>query len=467
MSERIRRFHPAPTDDELRNPHRGCCTFQRFEGDPLNEVATPPSEAGPESFPELPPSEVRDAPYPPTTVAYCRWFWERFEPREGEYDFARIDAALKVCEQRDLTLAVRLMPLGGWTQPPLPAWYVDAYPTRPWSAAASRSITVPDYDSADYLRAFGGILRELGHRYDGHPRLESVDIAYVGPWGEGAGDCSEAQHRRFAELGRDAFRLTPRLAMVVPPQLAEGIRTGSGWRCDCFGDLPLASTETVPFGHNWSHMYDCYPSAIAAAGASRSWELAPVHLETCHFPYCWYMGGKDPRARRYQGHYDLDFTLAQGLKYHATYFMPKSTPIPTPWRDRIEAWCRQLGYRFICRLAVVDAVLRRGERAHLQAWIENTGVAPLYRRYLLAVRLRQGSQEFVQVLEDIDVRRWLPGDAWIDAGIPVPVTFSAGAVEVSLGLLDPVTRRARIRFANRDSFADRWLYLGDCSIESH
>lgn len=466
VSERVKRFHPTPSDEELRNPHRGCCTFQRFEGDPLNGVEAPPSEAGPESFAELTPTEVREQAYPPTTVSYCRWFWARFEPREGEYDFTRVEEALRVCEARDLTLAVRLMPLGGVSQPPLPAWYASSYATRPWSAAASRSIIVPEYDSGDYLRTFGGLIRAFGRRFDGHPRLESVDMAYVGPWGEGAGDCSPAQHERFAALWREAFPRTPRLAMVIDAQLAEGVRSGSGWRCDCFGDLPLASTGAVSFGHNWSHMYDCYPHAIVAAGAARAWETAPVHLETCYFPYCWFMGGKEPRARRYHGAYDLEFTLAQGLKLHATYFMPKSTPIPAPWQARINAWCRQLGYRLVCRLVVVDAVVRRGERFRFQAWIENTGVAPLYRRYVPAVRLRQGDREAVHALAEVDVRVWLPGDAWIDAAIPVPLSLKEGAVEVSLGLLDPSTGAARVRFSNRDLFADRWLHLGETSIEA-
>jgi hypothetical protein len=30
------------------------------------------------------------------------------------------------------------------------------------------------------------MIRALGRRYDGHPDLESVDLAIVGAWGEGA-----------------------------------------------------------------------------------------------------------------------------------------------------------------------------------------------------------------------------------------------------------------------------------------
>lgn len=463
MTTTTLRFFPEPFDGELRNPHRGCCTFQQFEGDPLHTHEAHPSEAGPVTSTPLPSGVLRPQPHPVTTVSYCRWFWNLLEPREGEYDFTVIENALKECETRDLTLAVRLMPLGGRNQPQLPEWYTSRYPVGS-STNVGQGITVPIYDGPDYLAKFGGLIREFGRRYDGHPRLEAIDVAYVGPWGEGAGDCSVKRHAEFADLWRELFPLTPRLAMIEETQMSEGVRTGSGWRCDCFGDLPLFHTDAVPLGRNWSHHYDYYPRSIAMSGATRSWEKAPVYLECCHYPFYWFHAGQNRAVSRYRGPYDLDFTLEQGLKLHASYFTAKSTPIPEPWLEKFRAWGRKLGYRFVCRVAVVESEVKRGGTFRFQSWIENTGVAPIYRPYVAALRLRHGSYSFIHPLKGVDIRTWLPGDAWLDAAVPIPSDCPPGMTELSLGLIDPRTAKPRVSFSNRENFSDRWLRLGDINL---
>src|SRR5438094_20012 len=103
MPETMRRIRPTPTEAYLRNPHKGCCTFQRFNGDPLFP-GTSWSEEGPLEFPA---AQYDVTPgYLPSTVAYCRWFWRVLEPRDGEYDFRVIDESLRVCQERGQTLAV-------------------------------------------------------------------------------------------------------------------------------------------------------------------------------------------------------------------------------------------------------------------------------------------------------------------------------------------------------------------------
>jgi hypothetical protein len=100
----------------------------------------------------------------------------------------------------------------------------------------SARMQVPVHDAPEYLEAWGGFVREFARRYDANPLLESIDVTYIGPWGEGDGECSAEQCARFAQLWQKAFPKTPRLAMVGGDQMRAGIATGSGWRCDCFGD---------------------------------------------------------------------------------------------------------------------------------------------------------------------------------------------------------------------------------------
>ncbi len=441
-----RRVRFTDTDRYLANPHKGCCTFQRFNGDPLN-AGEGWDEHGPVVFPPA-VKPVADG-YLPSTVAYCRWFWETVEPEQGRYDFSMIDRALAVSAARGQTLGIRIMAHGASTQAFVPSWYAEACPMEVLQFNEYPPGPVPVYEAPEYVEHFGNLLRALGQRYDGHPKLEYVDGAFFGPWGEGAGVYSPERVQQFVDLLREAFPQTLRLALLEGDQLRLGVAAGSGWRCDCFGDLRRREHPTIPPALTWNHTFDCYPRAVVKGRVQNAWQKAPVCFESCWVPATWYREG-----------FDLDFIMAQGLKFHGTYFMPKSNPIPGPWIDKLAAFCQRLGYRFQLRqVALPDSILARGELA-FEAWIENVGVAPLYHRYVPALRLRQGDREEVRRLDNSDTREWLPGDIWLEGKLALPDGFRAGPMEVALGLVHPQSNEVRVRFAVAEQEPDGWVPLG-------
>ena len=449
MAEVVRRIRPTPTDEYLDNPHRGCCTFQHFNGDELFP-GTSWSEEGPLAFP---PRKAEVIPgYLPTTVSYCRWFWPVLEPEEGRYDFSVIDGALETAAARGQTLAVRLMAFGSAHQPQVPEWYARQHPMAE-TRLKSTLQRVPDHNAPEYLEHWGGLVREFARRYDANPLLETIDITYIGPWGEGAGECGVEQCRRFAQLWKEAFPDTPRLALIGHPQMAPAIATGSGWRADCFGDLRNLGSPEVPRQLSWNHMYEAYPQEVAQGDAQEAWRTAPVHYETCWVPMFWYQHG-----------FDIDFILEQGLKYHTTYFMPKYTALPEPWMDKLDRFCRKLGYRYVYRHALVETPVKAGTSFRFQSWIENVGVAPIYRRYDFALRLRQGDRSEYVVFDNVDIRKWLPGDAILDRRVPLPPGLKPGWVDLSAGLVAPGTREARVSFAVKEVYSDRWVALGGIEV---
>jgi len=449
MSEVIRRVRPTPSDSYLANPHKGCCTFQHFNGDELFP-GTGWSEEGPLKFPAAQGSVIDG--YLPTTVAYCRWFWRVMEPQKGQYDFSMIDKSLETCKARGQTLAVRLMAFGSAKQPQVPDWYDKKYPMIE-TPHKSNVMRVPDHDAKEYLEHWGGFVREFAKRYYHNLLLESIDVTYIGPWGEGAGECSRKQCDRFAALWKKAFQKTPRLAMLGDDQMRAGIATGTGWRADYFGDVKDFGSPAVQKNLSWNHMYELYPREVLDGGAKDTWKKAPVHFESCWVPMYWYQQG-----------WDIDFILEQGLKYHTTYFMPKYTRLPDKWMDKLSAFCRKIGYRFVLRQALIDAQVKAGASFRIQSWIENVGVAPIYRQYDFAIRLRQGDQEEIVTLNNIDIRRWLPGDVWLDRKIQLPKSIKPGWVELSAGLIDPQTKQARVSFAIKEVYSDRWAGLGGIEV---
>jgi len=463
MAEQFVRVRPPASDEYLANPHKGCCTFQHFNGDELFPGMTW-SEAGPTAFP--PPVTGPRLPsgagdlvvkgYLPTTVAYCRWFWEIMEPERDHYDFSVIEKSLATCGERGQRLAFRAMAFGGCLQPMVPRWYRDKYPmvryTFPGFEHAEHFM--PDPNSLEYLEHWGRFIRELGRRFDGHPLVENYTPAFIGPWGEGDAEMSDEQITRFADVFCEAFPRTIKIWEFTGNQMRIGLaRGGGGWRLNSYGDLGHIGSDAVTKDVSWNHHYDAYPQWLTASGVTEAWKTGPVFFESGHVPMYWYKAG-----------YDLDFILQQGLKFHLTYFMPKYTYLPDAWIDRLDAFCRRIGYRFVFRQAKFYAKAPRTGPWQFECWIENTGVAPIYHRYDFALRFRQDDNLFIVPFEDVDIRTWLPGDACLDRAIALPAGLRPGLVELSAGLIDRATKEARVSFANKPRYKDRWLHLGKFEV---
>ena len=458
MAEQYVRVRPPASEEYLGNPHKGCCTFQHFNGDPLFP-GTGWSESGPEAFPPPPKPGAPSGDtsqtvqgYLPTTVAYCRWFWNLMEPRKGKFDFTVIDKSLEVCARRGQRLAFRAMAFGGGPhQPAVPQWYSDRYPMQRYH---DTDFMVPDPNSPQYLEHWGDFIRELGQRFDGHPLAENYTCAFMGPWGEGDADMADEQIERFAQVFCEAFPRTLKIWELAGNQMRIGLRMGGGgWRANSFGDLGNIGSDYVTKDVSWNHHYDCYPQHTCASGVTEAWKTGPVFFESGWVPMTWYQKG-----------FDLDFILQQGLKFHTTYFMPKYTYLPDPWIDKLSVFCRQIGYRYIFRQAKFYSKVPRGGQTAFECWIENVGVAPLYYRYDFALRFRQDDNSFIVPFDDLDVRTWLPGDICIDRPVTLPAGLRPGLVELSAGLIDRQTQQAAVSFANKPRFTDRWLCLGKFEV---
>ena len=461
MAETVRRCRPTPTDAYLANPHKGCCTFQHFDGDPLYP-GFGWMEEGPHEFPPLPtalqimpggsPKEPTDG-YPRSTVAYCRWFWENFEPEEGKYDFTLIERAIEAARARGQTLAMRIMAYGNQRvgHKLLPKWYRQKYPVREYEIFGEKGAE-PIPDSPEFLEKYGNVILECGRRFDGDPQLESMDVGYLGPLGE-FGEMGAEQMHRFNQVHQKAFSKTFRLVEICGEQGKIGLQYGSGWRWNAYGDLSDAGSPEVTKGCSWNHTYDVYPE-ILATYAKNNWKKFPVHCEIGPAIGDW----------KHRG-WDLDFILEQGLKYHMTYLMAKSCRVPADWMSKVEAFCRKLGYRFVYRQALYETPVKPGSSFKFQSWLENVGVAPIYRRYDFALRLQQGDRQDVVVLKEVDPRTWLPGEfVSIDTRVPLPAGFKPGLIHLAAGLVDPVTKEARVSFAAKENFGDRWLSLGAMEV---
>ena len=449
---KFQRVRPAESFEWLPNPHKGTTTFQRFNGDPLYPGLQWSDKEGPIEFGPVPPS-LHNPRYPDTTMSYCRWIWSVIEPEKGRFRWDIIDGALRTAAERGQTLQVRIQPYIGND---MPEWYWKMGGTPLVAADFREGRVEPDHNNPAYLAHWADFLRAFAARYDGHGAMESFDCAYGGACGECGGNSSDETAEALMDVYLDAFKKTPLILMLGThgATYAAAKDKTLGWRADCYGDLRTLGRrpEEVPAGLNWKHMYDAYPMEIFTNGVAGRWRTAPVTLETCWTVGHWYKEG-----------WDIDWIIEHGLKYHLSVFMPKSSYIPEAWKDKIDAFNRRMGYRFVLRQMNIPLEAARGSEVDFAAWIDNVGVAPIYRPYRFAYRFRQGKSVHV-VHSAQDIRTWMPEYTWFTERITLPAALEPGIAKVDVGVVSPSTDAPVVRLAIEDVLEDGWHPMGVMNI---
>ncbi|MGE5645657.1 MAG: DUF4832 domain-containing protein [Acidobacteriota bacterium] len=437
---------PKEIDDVLVNPGIGFMTFQRFNGDALNS-GTKWTEGYPIVYQPFHGS-LENKNHPMTTIAYFRVYWKFIEPEEGKYRWDLIDTAMRTAHDRGQTLMLRIAPYGTEKDNDVPDWYRKVSGEDPAQKPAVKKWRV-DPENPNYARCFGRMIRAFGARYDGHPDVELIDISIVGAWGEGEGTnlLTDQTRQALTDAYVEAFRKTP---LVIQPtdektSAYTQSKTPVGWRVDCLGDMG-------GFQKTWNHMYDLYPQQIIRLGLEDAWKTRPVTMEVCWVMQQWK-----------NNNWDVDYIIDQSLKWHISSFNAKSSAVPDEWWPQVNRWLKKMGYRFVLRKFTYPASVGPNEKLAFTSWWENKGVAPIYRNYLLALRL-SNAQKTTVLKTGADIRKWLPGDAIYDDAVFVPNNMPAGEYDFSLALLDPATDQPKVKLAIAGVEPDGWYKLGRITV---
>lgn len=446
--EVIQRIRPTYNDGCLNNPHKGTTTFQRFNGDPLYPGLGWDDCHGPEEFPPPANVDLHNDRYPPTRMSYCRWLWSVLEPRKGEFRWDLVDAALATAAARGQTLQVRTQPfIGVFT----PEWYWQTGARTDKRHLAAGGLRVPCHNDPRYWEHWGDHIRAWGKRYDGHPNLESFDIAYGGACGETGGNASRDSAAELVDAYLDAFHKTQLVSMLGTHGCTYAAKVRGrniGWRADCLGDCRTDGKGQVPDGLNWNHMLELYPAEVETCGVKDAWRTAPVTLETCWTVPHWLNEG-----------WDVDWILDQACKYHVSVFMPKSVYIPEQCWDKVLAFHERIGYRFHLHNLILPLEAAPGGRAEIQVTLDNKGTAPIYRPYRFALRFTQGKRHHVVPLRQ-DIRTWLPDFTYFREHFRLPADLRRGVAAVACGIIDHADRPV-VRLAIQPHPADEggWHHL--------
>lgn len=446
---------PKEIQDVLINPGMGFMTFQRFNGDKLN-AGSGWTEGFPIDYQSF-NGDLTNKNHPLTTIAYWRIYWKFLEPEKGVYRWDMLDKALEVARERGQTLLLRIAPYGTGNDRDVPGWYREIVgQSKNWKYNNPVNAWMVDANDPRYAESFGGMIRALGERYDGHPDLEAVDLSIVGAWGEGAGSelLDKTAREALVDSYTDSFRKTPLIALLMDKEtnMYADSQIPVGWRVDCIGDLGFwASTQ-----NGWTHMHDFYPREIIKCNVQDDWKKSPLSFEICGTFLNW-------RDEQKYTKDDVKYIFDQSLKWHMSSFNAKSSPVPEEWEDLVNDWLKKMGYRYVLRRFTYPKTVVQSGKIQFTTWWENKGVAPCYKDFAYAIRLKSDAKDQI-FLTDAIIKDWLPGDIVYDNSFFVPADFPVGKYEVQVALVDKLMHKPRVYLAIEGKNSEGWYPMGKIEV---
>lgn len=402
--------------EKKQNPYIGFTSFQHFRNDELySDLIVKPENNMTETehvecYPVPATTEEKGRAqgyYPDCSVVYIRILWKEFEPKEREYNYDFIQGILDKAKANNQTVMFRIMQHSTRESDDVPDWLktkIDC-PARPDGARVKDCPTDPKF-----LEYFGRAVRAFGERFDSNPTLAFMDISLPGAWGEGSHvDLFTADElEKFVDIYTDVFKNTLLIGQTCLPWLVEhsNQKTSMGWRADCIGRPNLT--------------YKMLPPKVEKMGDI--WKKGHVSFEAY-----WWLG----EWKRQD--WDLDKIIETLLSWHVSTFNAKSLPIPYEWQDKIDDWMAKMGYHFAIDEAETKTNVKRGEKLSLRLIVDNVGVAPIYHKLPLYIRLKNESYE--RAFEtDVDIRRWIEGKYEENIKIDLPSDMPMGDYELQIGI---------------------------------
>ena len=336
-----------------------------------------------------------------------------------------------------------------------------------------------DYDSPAFQDRLRRLVEKLGLAWDDDPRIFAVQMGLIGHFGEHHHPAPTADQRRLlVEAFQKAFKNKPVLVRHTDPEFMAG---GFGIYYDTFANITREPAEGPKDQFPWQAM-NVYPDI---------WKRAPVEGEV---EYHWQQQRESSKPKETFGLTPDETMKVPGYRrymidkirrYHASYL---------GWIDNyndsdseVLAGAAELqkvfGYRFVLDSVSYPLALPPGQKLTVKLSVRNTGSAPFYLDWPVAVALLDpGTKQPVwsAPLSDVDVRNWLPGEEWdsaafayrrpaaphhVEGHAALPEDLKSGKYIVALAILDRQGgMMPSVRFATENYFRGGWHPLGFIGI---
>lgn len=402
-----------------------------------------------------------------------RFAWSELEPKEGEYDWRRVDEMLsawamlrKRCNIGVMCASTHSKAGGGYVTP---EWVfaagaqrheIELTPAESAQGTPGHKIA-PVFDDPVFLAKFGAFLKAFAARYDGDPRIAFLDIRSYGNWGEAhmhpfkAPDIAPEKFREHIQLHLDAFKKT-KLCLSCNAHL------GRPTPFDPVYDWAVKEMGVAPRRDGICGNSDGRETARGQGFAPGLFELYDNYPLTKERG--WWEGRKDASGR--------GFTLAECVENGQPSWVDlarggkSGAQMISENRVLIDRLTNRIGYHFLLRRASYPA--RSEAEFDLELEWSNEGVAPIYLPAHFAVALFDRKNRMVAMHwpEQSDPRSWLPGAVKKEKVRvrykEVPQDIYKVAVGITPARNDPY---AYVRLGSDLPTLGGWHLLGEMTVE--
>ncbi len=425
-----------------------------------------------------------------TGAMYVRLNWQQFEPNDNDWQFQRIDDLLECARLRGQAVDLRVMLTDpfGQAEKGLPSWLNDGrrvngslhYPFRSNIGSNTGWYDVPNFTNPVLKKEHGDFIRALGARFDGHKDLNSIDIGSIGWWGEWhykaiAGtyelndDFMPAANVRqeIIQLYIDSFPNTPKVALegayvdvlstetAYDNRVADFLRNNRdiGWRADSWGK---------------QYFNDRYDDLVYREGVFDTWKTGMVSLEINGNAMTYWPGDST--------FHDIVTATNRATNWNVSTINSKLGGFPVQFQSEIRQLSAEMGYRITLKDATFNSTVAAGAGLGMSMNWLNSGIAPMYRNFVISIRLKDSAGNVVYRAKSGQSLKGLLDENGVVVRRPnfnIPAWLSSGTYTLETGLVFDGTNNGS-SYANdyttlvpisvTTGRSDRWLELGSVSV---
>jgi hypothetical protein len=131
----------------------------------------------------------------------------------------------------------------------------------------------------------------------------------------------------------------------------------------------------------------------------------------------------------------------------------------------VNEFLKKFGYRFVLRELTHTAEVRPGGSLLVKSLWENKGVAPIYRPWRLAYRLRSNADRVVATWRSAaNLRNWLPGPHEVEDVVVVPVGVPVATYNLDVAILSEDGKKAHLELGIAGKRSDKWYPISNAII---
>lgn len=394
-------------------------------------------------------------------LVYVDVTWREFEPEQGKYDFASLEASNHLDEWRvkGKQVVFRFLcdvPGESW-HTDIPGWlYTATNGDGDWYSTEYGRGYSPNYANPMMIRLHRLAIQALGEHYGKDNFFCYIELGSLGHWGEWHTKYDEGIARMPLKAVRDQYiepylNRFPNAKLLMRRPFLGAAEHGMGLFNDMAGE-PQSTAQWLGWISNGGK-YEETGEAEAMVPMPDAWKTSPIGGE---------LAGSIPSEEMFGG--QLKNTIKLIRDSHMTFLGPNCPALPgdAAEPEGIQAVLASLGSRLrIDRAELQQPLLLPGNLMVRLQWV-NDGSAPFYQDWDAVLYLLDSKgAEVCRSLVDISIPSVMDSRAKSSITTLPTQNLPDGPYTLALAILDPDTGFPAISFAMEGMRPDHLCLLGE------